>query len=146
MHYQLFSPQTLTRRSWLGITSASTALGLLAGPPAYATPQQTPEKQLIVHGTTPMNAEPALHHLVEAWETPVKHFYVRSHAPVPKVDLNTFRLKVEGLVENKLSLSIPDMLRRFPQTEVTATMTCAGNRRSEHSLVKKVGGVQWAAG
>ena len=144
MHDHLHSPGTLTRRSWLGITSA--AVGLLTTAPGHATSRLATKKQLIVHGTTPMNAEPALGDLVQAWETPVKHFYVRSHAPVPKVDLNTFRLKVEGLVENKLSLSVPDMLRRFPNTEVTATMTCAGNRRSEHSRVKRVGGVQWAAG
>ena len=93
-----------------------------------------------------MNAEPALDQLVQSWETPIKHFYVRSHAPVPVVDLDSFRLTVDGLVERKLKLSISELVNRFPTAEVTATMTCAGNRRSEHSRVKKVGGVQWAAG
>ena len=34
----------------------------------------------------------------------------------------------------------------FEQHAVTATLTCAGNRRSEHSLVKPVKGVQWREG
>lgn len=136
----------LSRRHWLGLATAGATIGLIDQPWAFAQQQATAGKQLIVHGANPMNAEPALDKLVQSWETPVKHFYVRSHAPVPKVDLNSFRLTVEGLVQRKLSLSIAEIADRFPATEITATMTCAGNRRSEHSRVKKVGGVQWAAG
>ena len=136
----------LSRRHWLGMATAGATIGLIEQPWASAVQQSGANKQLIVHGTDPMNAEPALDKLVKSWETPIKHFYVRSHAPVPKVDLKSFRLTVEGLVERKLSLSIAELADRFPVTEITATMTCAGNRRSEHSRVKKVGGVQWAAG
>ena len=136
----------LSRRHWLGLATAGATLGLIDQPWAFAQQQATAGKQLIVHGANPMNAEPALDKLVQSWETPVKHFYVRSHAPVPKVDLDSFRLTVEGLVQRKLSLSIAEIADRFPATEITATMTCAGNRRSEHSRVQKVGGVQWAAG
>ena len=37
-------------------------------------------------------------------------------------------------------------LSRFEQHTVTATLTCAGNRRSEHSRIKPVKGVQWREG
>ena len=136
----------LNRRRWLGLATASATVGLIDPPWAFGQQRAAESKDLIVHGATPMNAEPALNKLVQSWETPVKHFYVRSHAPVPKVDLDSFRLTVEGMVRRKLSLSIAEIADRFPATEITATMTCAGNRRSEHSRVKKVGGVQWAAG
>ena len=136
----------LDRRHWLGLATASATVGLINQPWVFAGQQDTDSKQLIVRGATPMNAEPALNKLVQSWETPIKHFYVRSHAPVPKVDLDSFRITVEGMVQRKMSLSIAEITDRFPATEITATMTCAGNRRSEHSRVKKVGGIQWAAG
>lgn len=100
---------------------------------------------LVVHGTSPMNAEGNLAKLVESWVTPVEKFYIRSHAPIPKIDLDAFRLTVEGLVERPLSLSLRE-LAAFGQHSAVATMTCAGNRRSEHSLIKPVKGVPWREG
>lgn len=101
---------------------------------------------LIVHGTSPMNAEPQLHSLVKSWMTSVADFYIRSHAPVPKIDRDDFRLTVEGLVEKPLSLSLKELNTGFAQQNVIATLTCAGNRRSEHSLVKPIKGVPWREG
>lgn len=141
-----FIKDTLNRRHWLEMSAAGVAAGLTWQPQGFAIRQHNSRKQLLIHQSTPLNAEPELSKLVESWETPIKHFYVRSHAPVPKVNTETFQLTVEGLVEQKLSLSVAELTDLFPSVEVTATMTCAGNRRSEHSLIKKVGGVQWAAG
>ncbi len=148
MNPRSFITQHLTRRQWLGIAAASGAgaAGLIDQHGASAELPTAAKKELIVRTANPLNAEPELDKLVQSWETPVKHFYVRSHAAVPKVNLDSFRVTVEGLVERKLSLSIAEIADRFPTAEVTATMTCAGNRRNEHSRVKKVGGVQWAAG
>ncbi len=101
---------------------------------------------LIVHGTSPMNSEPPLPALVRSWMTPVENFYIRSHAPVPDIDPAEFRLSVEGLVERPLSLSLKELSEGFDEQSVVATMTCAGNRRSEHGLVKPVKGVQWREG
>lgn len=103
-------------------------------------------KELIVHSTSPMNAEPALKDLVQSWITPVKYFYVRSHAPTPQLDIDTFRIRVEGLVDKPREFSVAELKERFPATSAVVTMTCAGNRRSEHSLTKPVSGVQWGAG
>lgn len=102
--------------------------------------------EMIVHTESPLNAEPELDVLAQSWMTPVESFYVRSHAPNPKIDLSGFRLTVEGLVDHPLSLSLAELNDLFDQTSVVATMTCAGNRRSEHSLVKPVSGVPWQAG
>jgi sulfite oxidase len=102
--------------------------------------------QLFVHSKMPMNAEPPLDALVESWMTPVERFYVRSHAPVPKIDTAQFRVSIEGLVERPLQLSLAELNCGFQHVSIVATMTCAGNRRSEHSLVKPVKGVPWREG
>lgn len=101
---------------------------------------------MIVHTDSPRNSEPPLDRLVESWMTPVDAFYVRSHAPNPEIDRSSFRLTVEGLVENQLSISLAELNDLFDETSVVATMTCAGNRRTEHSLIKPVSGVPWQAG
>ncbi len=99
----------------------------------------------LVHSKAPMNAEPPLNDLVKSWITPVDSFFIRSHGNTPQLDGAAYRLSVEGLVETPLTLSIAE-LGRFEQHSVTATITCAGNRRSEHSRIKPVKGVQWQAG
>jgi sulfite oxidase len=42
-----------------------------------------------------------------------------------------------------LQLSLAELSRQFGAHSVFVTLTCAGNRRSEHSRVKPVSGVQW---
>lgn len=101
---------------------------------------------IVVHTTSPLNSEPKLDVLTNSWITPVESFYVRSHAPNPKINPSSFRLTVEGLVDKPLSISLAELSGTFDSTSVVSTMTCAGNRRSEHSLVKPVGGVPWKAG
>ena len=113
-------------------------------------PKQEAAKDLIFRTTDPRNAEPELAKLVKSWQTPTELFYVRSHAPNPAIDPKEFRLKVEGLVENELSLTL-DELKDLPATTTTATLTCAGTRRSEYNgpeyeNVPRVGGVQWEGG
>jgi sulfite oxidase len=100
---------------------------------------------LIFRTTDPRNAEPPLDKLVQSWITPTDQFYVRSHAPNPVIDPKAFRLKIAGLVRKPLSLSLDD-LKQHPEHTVTATLTCAGNRRIEFNKQAKVGGVQWEAG
>lgn len=142
-----------TRREWLtlvagGVASATlTRLGYsqaVANRVVLAPRDVT--KDLLVHQRVPHNAEGRLPDLVTDWVTPIEHFYVRSHAPVPDVDVETFRVRVEGMVENELTLSIDELVERFEPVETVATLTCAGNRRAEYNAIKEVGGVQWRAG
>ena len=102
-------------------------------------------KELIFRTTDPRNGEPSLDKLVQSWITPVKHFYVRSHAPNPKIDQGQYRLSVEGLVRKPTTFSF-DALTNLTQHTITATLTCAGNRRAEFNKEAKVGGVQWGPG
>ena len=116
--------------------------GVLSTDNAWAQDQP---KDLIFRTEDPRNAEPELAKLVRSWITPTKHFYVRSHAPNPKLNPNSFRLRVEGMVRRPLSLSLEE-LGKFGQKSTTATLTCAGNRRAEYNREGKVGGVQWESG
>ena len=139
-------PDSVSRRSFLAALAAGGSALLLPATKRLLFADGDVEKDLIVHTPSPHNAEPALEDLVRSWITPVKHFYVRSHAPIPEIDPDSYRLSIEGLVDRPLSLSLAELRDRFSRTNVTATMCCAGNRRSEHSAVEAVGGVQWSAG
>ncbi len=72
--------------------------------------------------------------------TPNEHFFVRNHAPVPRLDPAAFRLRVGGLVERPLELSLADLAARFARTEVVSTLVCAGQRRRELTEVRPIPG------
>lgn len=135
----------LSRRDWLRGTLAAAGAGLLGG---SVWPQDAPQKKsaLIVHTENPFNAETSLDRLLEHWLTPVEDFYVRDHAPRPQVDLEGFRVSIEGLVERPQSFTLAELTERFPAAEVTATLCCAGNRRVEFNRTRPVEGVPWGAG
>jgi sulfite oxidase len=61
----------------------------------------------------------------------VDHFFTRSHAAVPQIDPETWRLEVGGMVGRAGSFSLEDLRRAFPQRQITATLVCAGLRRKE---------------
>ncbi|KAK5650552.1 hypothetical protein RI129_001581 [Pyrocoelia pectoralis] len=80
----------------------------------------------------PFNAEAPLSLLAENFISPNELFYVRNHLPVPEVDISTYELEVE--VED---------FKQFQKHTITATIMCAGNRRSEMSKLKMVKGLDW---
>jgi sulfite oxidase len=131
-----------SRRGFLRATAALAVAGTLG----RGRVAQAAEQDLIVRTAEPYNAEPPLIALVADQVTPVKHFYVRNHGPTPKVELNEYKVRVEGMVERPLELSVAELKDRFRQLTAEATLTCAGNRRQEMSAIKPVGGVQWDAG
>jgi len=135
----------LSRRELLLAASSLAVTGISLTRSAAAAQRDQPGPDLIFRTTDPRNGEPAPAKLVKSWITPVKHFYVRSHAPNPKIDIDRYRLTVEGHVRKPQTFSIRD-LGRFPRHSFTATLTCAGNRRAEFNSEGRVGGVQWEAG
>jgi len=145
-HNNAFSPFDLVRRDFLktaAVAGGSFALGRYAFAENYLTKPN--HGKLIAHSTDAMNAEPPLKDLIESWITPNDLFYIRSHAPVPQIDTKSFRLKVKGLVNKELELSLEE-LAAMQQHEAVATMTCAGNRRYEHSRISPISGVPWQEG
>ena len=51
-------------------------------------------------------------------------FYVRNHFAIPKIDLSTWRLRIDGLVRQQLEFSY-DELRKLPSRTLEATLECA---------------------
>src|SRR3954451_24698442 len=85
---------------------------------------------LIVHEEEPFNAETGLAALAEGPLTATDAFYVRGHGAIPDVDSAAWRLRVDGLVERELDLSLTTLREAFREHTVTATLQCAGNRRA----------------
>src|SRR6185503_13954586 len=65
--------------------------------------------------------------------TPKDQFFTTQHYGHPEVDPVAFRLKVTGLVEKPLSLSLAD-LQKMKSTEVIFGFECSGNRRPLQGL------------
>src|SRR5207253_8634475 len=78
--------------------------------------------------------------------TPNDAFFVRYHSyPVPtSVDVGSWRLRVTGLVDRPLELSLNDLRNKFPKATVTAVTQCAGNSRGRFS--PRVLGGEWGDG
>jgi sulfite oxidase len=73
----------------------------------------------------------------------VDFFYKRNHGPIPIVDdLSRYSVSITGIVNKNVQLSMAD-IRSLPKYDVTATLQCAGNRRTAMSKVRKVRGVGW---
>ena len=115
---------------------------ILAGRPLVRYPEKT---DLILMTSRPPQLETPMTYFDRAI-TPNEAFFVRYHTfPVPTgVDLGTWRLRVTGLVERPLELSLEDLKTRFPKAAVTAVTQCAGNSRGRFS--PRVLGGEWGDG
>ena len=104
---------------------------------------------LLVYKQEPFNAETPLGSLTDSL-TDTDAFYVRGHGPVPEIPgagAEAWRLRVEGLVEHELSLSLQTLREAFPARTVIATLQCAGNRRAGLIAVRDIPGESpWGPG
>ena len=101
---------------------------------------------LVIHGEDPFNAETGPASLIEP-VTATDAFYVRGHGPVPEIDPAAWRLRVGGLVQRELSLSLETLREAFCERTVTATLQCAGNRRAGLIAIRDIPGeAPWGPG
>jgi DMSO/TMAO reductase YedYZ molybdopterin-dependent catalytic subunit len=96
----------------------------------------------IIRSEEPLNLEMPFEN-ADGFITPTKSFYVRTHFPIPKIDRNKWRLRIEGEVDKPFEINFEE-LTKFESRKVPATLECAGNNRS--FLEPKVKGVQWNLG
>src|SRR6266403_1410751 len=96
----------------------------------------------IVRSEDPLNLEMPFENL-DGFITPTKSFYVRTHFPIPKIDMNKWRLLVEGEVERPFEINYGELIKLESQ-KIPVTLECAGNNRD--FLDPKVKGVQWGLG
>ncbi|KAH7912811.1 Oxidoreductase, molybdopterin-binding domain-containing protein [Hygrophoropsis aurantiaca] len=118
------------------------------------------ESNVTVLSENPFNAESDLTELIKHPITPMSLVYSRNHgttkdfAQEDSSGLDTYRLSIQSEVDeisidslNK-SFSLKDLLVYFPCQNVTAVMSCAGNRRAK--MVEKTGhdveGLKWGEG
>jgi DMSO/TMAO reductase YedYZ molybdopterin-dependent catalytic subunit len=103
---------------------------------------QSAAPSLIVREREPENLEFPFSSLSSTL-TPNEQFFVRSHFPVPNLDLMSWKLQVDGQLERCMEFGYEE-LARMPAQTVTMVMECAGNSRI--FLSPKVGGLQWELG
>uniref|UniRef100_V5EXA5 Nitrate reductase [NADPH] n=2 Tax=Kalmanozyma brasiliensis (strain GHG001) TaxID=1365824 RepID=V5EXA5_KALBG len=107
------------------------------------------ERMIRLTGKHPYNCEAPLSELFnKGFLTPQNLFYVRSHGDTPRItreQADNWKLKIHGLVENEMELSIKDLKEKFPTVTLPITLVCAGNRRKEQNMVAKGLGFNWGA-
>ena len=82
--------------------------------------------------------------------TPTGLHYLLVHFDIPAVDPAAWRLRLDGLVDRPLELSLAD-LRALPRRTIPVTMECAGNGRarlqprplSNPWLLEAIGTAEW---
>nr|GLL26719.1 sulfite oxidase [Ipomoea trifida] len=114
----------------------------IRGPSDYS--QEPPRHPCLkINSKEPFNAEPPRSALVSSYVTPVDLFYKRNHGPIPIVeDIERYSVTVSGLIGHSKELFMRDIWK-LPKYTVTATLQCAGNRRTAMSNTRKVRGVGW---
>ena len=103
------------------------------------------DQDLIFHSITPCNAEVPLDELSNNWITPNHLWYVRNHNPVPEIDIEKYRLELNGFSSHPLEITM-DNIKKFESKTITTTIQCGGNRRKELNSVKKTMGTSWGKG
>ncbi len=86
--------------------------------------------------------------LLDGLITPNDLFFVRNHAPTPRIAAADYRLRVTGDgVERSVELGL-DELRALPNQSVIAYLECAGNWRGFFARVtgRAAEGTQWGTG
>jgi len=121
----------IARRNLLLLAGAS----LLRG-------EDRPKLDMLVRSVRPEDLEMQLSGFSD-YITPIDHFFVRTHVYVPKVDLDSWRLKVEGEVTTPLMLTIEE-LKKLPPADTVSVAECAGNGRGLYE--PPVPGLQWGTG
>jgi DMSO/TMAO reductase YedYZ molybdopterin-dependent catalytic subunit len=122
-------------------------LGLAAGLAPRASSladDDRPDARLLIRGERPLNAETPVS-VFDRPITPTECFFIRSHFRPPAVSLQTWLLRVEGLVERPFQMSLADAEAfGFEIASVTAVLQCAGNGRAYFEPI--IPGVPWRKG
>jgi DMSO/TMAO reductase YedYZ molybdopterin-dependent catalytic subunit len=133
----------MSRREVMKTGLAAAALGAAAGF-EWVLPAMAQGEVMVPftdsHVNPPFNPNPAADRRLfdtrslNSTFTPKDQFFTTQHYGHPEVDPAAFRLKVGGLVNSSLALSMDD-LRKMGNTELIAGFECSGNRRPIQGLI-----------
>ena len=98
--------------------------------------------RMIIRSPQPEDLEMPLDGFAD-WITPIDRFFVRCHTYIPKVTLEGWSLKIDGVVEQPMTLTMDD-LKKLQRVELGGVLECAGNGRTFYE--PHVAGTQWAFG
>ena len=123
-----------TRRQLIKGSLAVAGLGML-GIPEWALPVLAQGETVVPFTDLPANFNPNPapdRRLLDVRKidgpfTPADQFFTTQHYGHPTIDPASYRLKVSGLVNKPLTLSLDD-LRRMKSSELIAGFECSGNR------------------
>ena len=136
----------ISRRDLFSHFAMAAAAARVASADLFAQTQTAAQRygkeKLIIRSVRPPDFETPVA-LLDSFITPNDLFYVRSHLPVPQVDVTAWSLKVGGEVNSPIALSL-DEIKKFPATTVTMTLECAGNGRA--FFAPALAGIQWEKG
>lgn len=129
-----------TRRDMLKESIALAGLGVL-GIPDWAFPALPQEATSVPFTDLPetITLEPSPERriidirMIDDVFTPSDQFFTTQHLGHPEIDTATYRLRVSGLVDRPLSLSLEN-LREMPSRELVFGFECSGNRGPVNGL------------
>jgi len=119
-------------------------VGLLGSVAFLSRPSlaQAAGRSLIVRSARPQDLETPVAALLGEY-TPNDIFFVRSHFGPPVIDASTWKLHIEGMVDQPLELSM-EQLHRIGDAKAPAVLQCSGNGRA--LFQPRVAGAQWERG
>jgi DMSO/TMAO reductase YedYZ molybdopterin-dependent catalytic subunit len=132
-----------------GAALASLSVLRLAGP-AHAFPGAQDQDAVVIPWLDQPEPNPVPEVIVQqlhweeldSWLTPVDQFFVIKHFNQPELNESDWRLEVNGLVDQPMTLSLADLKARERQ-EVAFTMECSGNTGLPF-FTGGVGNAMWA--
>jgi DMSO/TMAO reductase YedYZ molybdopterin-dependent catalytic subunit len=97
---------------------------------------------------TVMDPPTTFRHKVRAEEltsaiTPNDDVFVLAHFGIPQFDVKDWRLRIEGLVEKPLALTLDD-IKRLPKIEIESFIKCAGFPHDPTIATRSVSNARWA--
>jgi sulfane dehydrogenase subunit SoxC len=79
---------------------------------------------------------------LDSWITPIDDVYVIAHMGIARIDLQRWRLTVDGLVDRAMTLNYRE-LTSLPSREITAVIECFGNPVQPDVPTQRVANVVW---
>src|SRR5437899_5037541 len=143
IHFHRKGEPNMAKQTRREILKGSLALAGLSvfGVPEWALPALGEGETVVPFTDVPANANftPAADRrtldirTIDGPFTPKDKFFTTQHYGHPEIDAAAFRLKISGLVERPLSLSLDD-LKKMRNTDLIAGFECSGNRRPLQGL------------
>ncbi len=127
-----------------GATAATAGLGLWSKLASAADEQVVPFTDVPKSFQVPPVVPNAVHFLdtreIKTFYTSKNDFYIVQHYNQPTIDASSYKLRVSGLVDRPMELSLADLKRR-PAVEIDAGFECGGN--SSKLFNGLIGNARW---